>query len=262
MDEKKRAMLEETQLFVLDMDGTFFMGQSVIEGALDFIEEVKRRKKKFLFFTNNSSRTSESYMEKFSGSGCPINRSQIMTSGDVAVRYLHTEFSGASVYLLGTPSLEESMRAAGITLTEEAPDVVLVAFDKTLTYEKLEKGCTFIREGAAYLATHPDVNCPVPGGFIPDCGAICSAISLSTGRFPKYLGKPYEETVKMIFEHTRVPVSQLLWETGCIRTLPQGLNMGREASWCLPGKLPWKMWKRQNISRTQSLLHWARWPAV
>ena len=97
-----------------------------------------------------------------------------MTSGDVAVRYLHTEFSGASVYLLGTPSLEESMRAAGITLTEEAPDVVLVAFDKTLTYEKLEKGCTFIREGAAYLATHPDVNCPVPGGFIPDCGAICS----------------------------------------------------------------------------------------
>ena len=201
-------MLEETQLFVLDMDGTFFMGQSVIEGALDFIEEVKRRKKKFLFFTNNSSRTSESYMEKFSGSGCPINRSQIMTSGDVAVRYLHTEFSGASVYLLGTPSLEESMRAAGITLTEEAPDVVLVAFDKTLTYEKLEKGCTFIREGAAYPATHPDVNCPVPGGFIPDCGAICSAISLSTGRFPKYLGKPYEETVKMIFEHTRVPVSQ------------------------------------------------------
>ena len=82
------------------------------------------------------------------------------------------------------------------------PDIVVVGFDTTLTYEKLERACTYIRQGALFLATHLDINCPVEGGFIPDCGAFCAAISLSTGKQPKYLGKPFPETVEMVLDKT------------------------------------------------------------
>lgn len=85
---------------------------------------------------------------------------------------------------------------------EDAPDVVVVGFDTTLTYHKLERACTFLRQGAVFLATHLDVNCPTEDGFIPDCGSICALISLSTGRQPKYLGKPFPETVEMVLEAT------------------------------------------------------------
>ena len=125
-----------------------------------------------------------------------------MTSGDVMIRFLKSKYPGQSVYLLGTKPLIESFEDAGIKLDDEHPDIVVVSFDKTLTYEKLERACTFIRLGATFLATHMDINCPVEGGFIPDCGAICAAISLSTGRQPRYVGKPFKETVDMILDKT------------------------------------------------------------
>ncbi len=80
--------------------------------------------------------------------------------------------------------------------------MVVIGFDMTLTYEKLERACTYIRNGAVFLATHLDINCPTKDGFIPDCGAMCAAISLSTGKEPKYVGKPFKETVDMVLEMT------------------------------------------------------------
>lgn len=133
---------------------------------------------------------------------CHITREQIMTSGDVTIRYLNTHHKGKAVYLVGTPALEASFREGSIPLTKEMPDIVVVGFDTTLTYEKLERACTYIREGALFLATHLDINCPVRGGFIPDCGAFCAAIQLSTGREPKFLGKPFPETDDMVLGHT------------------------------------------------------------
>lgn len=198
----KRELLREIQWFVLDMDGTFYLGDRMIDGALDFLKKVEETGKHFLFFTNNSSKVGEDYMKKLKKMGCQITREQIMTSGDVTIRYLQTEHAGKSVYLLGTPELKKSFRRSGICLTEDMPDIVVVGFDKTLTYETLTKACTYIRRGALFLATHLDINCPVEDGFIPDCGAICAAIALSTGENPKYLGKPFAETVDMVLQVT------------------------------------------------------------
>lgn len=83
-------------------------------------------------------------------------------------------------------------------MTDTDPDVVVVSFDTSLTYEKIERACTFIREGAHFIATHPDLNCPTEDGFIPDCGAMCAMVTASTGVEPRYLGKPFKETVDMI----------------------------------------------------------------
>ena len=201
MDERLE-LLRNTKLFVLDMDGTFYLGESILDGALDFLSAVEETGRDYLFFTNNSSKAPEDYLRKLAGMHCVITRDKLMTSGDVTIRYLNTHHRGKTVYLVGTPALERSFRDGGIPLTAEQPDIVVVGFDTTLTYEKLERACTYICRGSLFLATHLDINCPVEGGFIPDCGAFCAAISLSTGVQPKYLGKPFAETVDMILDKT------------------------------------------------------------
>ena len=199
----KAELLRSIKLFVLDMDGTFYLGENIIPGSLKFLDRVRATGREFLFFTNNSSRTPENYIEKLARMGCSIGRDQIMTSGDVTIRYLNACHRGQSVYLMGTESLRRSFVQAGIRLVEEEqPDVVVAAFDMELTYHKLERACTYLRRGAQFLATHMDINCPTADGFITDCGAFCAAIELSTGRKPKYLGKPNPETVDMILSAT------------------------------------------------------------
>lgn len=207
--EDKALLMDRIRLFVLDLDGTFYLGDQIIEGALSFTDAVKASGRKFLFLTNNSSKAPEDYIKKLAKMGCVITREEIMTSGDVTIRYLKDFYEGKTVYLLGTEALKRSFSEAGIPLTEEEPDIVVVGFDQTLTYETLTKACTFIRNGALFLATHLDLNCPVPGGLIPDCGAICGAITLSTGREPRYLGKPFKETVDAVLERTGVSLGEV-----------------------------------------------------
>lgn len=211
--EKKKEILDRTDLFVLDMDGTFYLGDEILDGANEALAAIKRAGKDYMFFTNNSSTTPELYIQKLERMECHITRDMIMTSADVMIGYLKKYYDGKKVYLLGTPALEDSFREAGIKLfvsergeeaarsnafCKEVPDVVVAAFDKTLTFEKLSNACVYIMKGAEFLATHLDINCPVQGGFIPDCGAICAAIELSTGVKPKFVGKPFEETVEMV----------------------------------------------------------------
>ena len=200
--EEKKALLEQIDLFVLDMDGTFYLGDRILEGSLEFLKKVEEAGKHYIFFTNNSSKSPENYIQRLAKMDCQIGREQIMTSGDVTIEFLKKNRIGQTVYLVGTPALEESFKEAGVSLVIEQPDIVVIGFDTTLTYEKLERACTFIRNGAEFLATHLDINCPTEDGFIPDCGAMCALISLSTAKEPKYLGKPFKETMEMVLVRT------------------------------------------------------------
>lgn len=222
-----KALLDKVKLFVLDMDGTFYLGDRRIDGALDFIHKVKETGRDFIFFTNNSSKNGSMYIEKLAAMDCPITKDQIMTSGDVTAAYLKSKYPGKKVYLVGTPALEAVFREEGICLTEEKPEVVVIGFDMTLTYEKLERACTYIREGAVFLATHKDINCPTETGFIPDCGAICAAITLSTGVLPRYLGKPCRETLDMVLQRTGYNKDEIAFVGDRIYTdVATGVNNG------------------------------------
>lgn len=203
--QNRADLLEKIGLFVLDMDGTFYLGSHVIEGAIDFVRYVEKKGRRVLFFTNNSSQSPKVYMDRLSHMGCPITRDQIMTSGDVTIAYLKENYEGKRVYLVGTEALRKSFQEEEICLWKEGdpvPDIVVVGFDTTLTYEKLCRACGFIRSGALFLATHLDLNCPTEDGFIPDCGSFCAAITASTGVNPRYLGKPFRETVDMVLVRT------------------------------------------------------------
>ncbi len=133
--------------------------------------------------------------------------------------------------------MENSFCEAGIILTDDNPDIVVVGFDMTLTYEKLEKACTFIRGGAVFLATHLDINCPIEGGYIPDCGAMCAAIALSTGKEPRYTGKPFVETLQMVLDVCGLPVAKIAFVGDRLYTdVATGVNNGAKGFLVLTGE--------------------------
>ena len=197
------SVLAEKKLYIFDMDGTIYLGSRVFEFAVRFIKHLRAAGKRVLFFTNNASHTTDFYIQKLTALGFAPTREEIMTSGDVTIEFLLRHREGKSVYLVGTDELVENFRARGIPLlsgTQERADIVVTSFDTTLTYQKLDNACRLVRGGAEYLSTHPDFNCPTETGFIPDSGAIAAFVTASTGRTPRYFGKPYPETIKMICE--------------------------------------------------------------
>lgn len=230
--------LSNIKLFVLDMDGTFYLGDQILDGSLSFLEKVKETGREFVFFTNNSSKTGQDYIEKLKRMNCDITRSQIMTSGDVTIAYLKSHHQKQKVYLMGMDTLKQEFLREGIQIVEEEePEIVVAAFDQSLTYKKLERACTYIRHGALFLATHLDINCPTEHGFIPDCGAMCSAITLSTGVSPKYLGKPFYETLEMIQQQTGYRIEDIAFVGDRLYTdVACGVNNGAAGILVLSGE--------------------------
>ncbi len=209
---EKNSNFADKKLYIFDMDGTIYLGGIVFDFAIKFIENLRKNGKKVLFFTNNASHTTEFYYKKLERLGFSPKIGETMTSGDVTIEFLKRKRSGKSVYLIGTDELVEDFKKRGINLasgSDESADIVVSSFDTTLTYEKLNHACRFVREGAEYLSTHPDFNCPTETGFIPDSGAIAAFITASTNVAPTYFGKPYKETLEMIEEVTGFDRSEM-----------------------------------------------------
>ncbi len=191
-----RRKLSGIRCFLLDMDGTFYLGDRLIEGSLDFLDALRRTGRTARFLTNNSSRSASAYRTKLLGMGVDPIYCDVISSAHAAAHYCLKAFPGQRCFLLGNPALTEEMREMGLNLCCEDADYVLVGFDTTLDYAKMCRVCDYIRAGKPYVATHPDFNCPTETGFIPDMGAIMAFIEASTGRKANViLGKPYRGIV-------------------------------------------------------------------
>lgn len=202
--------LANTHLFLLDMDGTFYLGDKLLPGALEFIELCQSRGIDYLFLTNNSSRHRGQYAEKLRRLGLDIEEEKIFTSGEATAIYLNKTKPGARIYLVGTPALEEEFQNHGFNLVEKGPDYAVLGFDTTLTYDKLWRLCDLVRTGTPYIATHPDFNCPIEGGFMPDIGAVIAFVEASTGRRPDMVvGKPNQPIIEALVEKTGVPIAYI-----------------------------------------------------
>ena len=202
--------LSACRLFLLDMDGTLYLGDDVFDGAVDFVNLLAEKSKKYIYLTNNSSRAGDDYVNRLRNLGFPCEKENVFTSSMAAIRYLRENYAGKKVFTVCTTAFEEELKRSGITLCKDNADVVLVGFDTELTYEKLDRAVHFLRHGAAFIAANPDLVCPMPKGeVLPDCGSICALLTASTGREPFYIGKPNRSMVDIISSMHGIPNSQI-----------------------------------------------------
>lgn len=202
--------LLNTKLFLLDMDGTLYLGDEVFDGAIDYINTIKASGRQYIYLTNNSSRAGIDYVTRLRKLGFPCEMENVFTSGMATAMYLNTKFPGCTVYPVGTKAFMGELESYGVKLGEDGVKVVCVGFDTELTYEKLDKAVHYLRHGAAFIAANPDWVCPMPANeVLPDCGSICALLTAASGVKPEYIGKPNRNMVDIISAKTGVPNEQI-----------------------------------------------------
>lgn len=160
--------IKDVELFVFDLDGTVYIGDNEIEGSFAAINELRAMGKRICFFTNNSSRMHTDYIARLNNLGLRTYADEIYTSGQVTCEYLLDNYRGKKVFLLGNDRLKSEFELYGIELDEENPDLCVIGFDTSLTYDKLYRFCKFVHKGLPYISTHPDFFCPAPECPMPD----------------------------------------------------------------------------------------------
>ncbi len=181
----------------IDMDGTVYKGMDLIPGAVEFIRGLNERGIPYMFVTNNSSKGRRMYFEKLSKMGFDVDMRNVLTSGTATLRFLKENRQGKRVYVVGTQSYMEDVREYGIELDDEDPDIVLLSFDRELTYEKINKAYAFIKKGAEYIATHPDDLCPTENDYDVDIGAFIAMYRYLLDKEPLIIGKPNRLMMEM-----------------------------------------------------------------
>ncbi|MGL4382938.1 MAG: HAD-IIA family hydrolase, partial [Bacilli bacterium] len=180
--------------FLLDMDGTIFLEDTLIEGTIDFFKLIKEKNIKPIFITNNSSKSPKAYQDKLAKLGLRFKENDFFTSGEATIYYLKEYIKGNNIYLLGTQSLIEQFNNNGyLSDASRKYDALVLGFDTTLTYDKLWQACDLIKEGIPYIATHPDLVCPLKNQkSMPDVGSFIELIKVATnGKTPLVIGKPH-----------------------------------------------------------------------
>lgn len=204
------AELRDIKMFMLDMDGTIYLGDRLFDCTIPFLNSLRRQGKRYLFLTNNSSKNRRVYVEKLGRMGIHAEPDDVFTSGEATTIYMRKRCPGAKLCVIGMPTLEEEFAQAGFTLTDTDPDALVLGFDLTLDYKKLTLLCDLVRAGVPYIATHPDFNCPVENGFIPDIGATIAYVEASAGRRPdEVIGKPNAGIARAVMEKYGVEADSL-----------------------------------------------------
>ena len=199
--------LRHKKLYLLDMDGTLYLGDRLFPVALPFLDALRSAGARYLFLTNNSSRGTGSYVQKLGGMGISACEEDFFTSTDAACAYLRAYYSGAKIYVLGTASFRRHLKQKGFPVTDQLEDDVdclLMGYDTELTYQKLIDASILLGRNVTYLATNPDWVCPTAFGYVPDCGSIAQALEHATGRLPLFLGKPQPEIALLAMERAGV----------------------------------------------------------
>lgn len=195
--------LKSKKLFLLDMDGTLYLGKRLFEGTLAFLDTLKKQNKCGIYVTNNSSKSVQDYVIKLSALGIDSKADDFYTSSMATARYLLENHPGKTVYCMGTKSLIQELKSKGIRIADSIDDpidVVLIGYDTELTSQKLYDVCWLLQQDIPYIATNPDYVCPVEFGFVPDCGSFADMIYNATKKRPIFIGKPHPRMIEYAIE--------------------------------------------------------------
>ena len=198
------APLQAKKLFLLDMDGTIYNEDTLFAETPAFLSAIGRIGR-YVFITNNSSKSVDRYVEKLNRMGVRATKEDFYTSTLATAAYLTEFFPKQLIFCVGTRDFIAELNDSGIRTTEKIePNItaVVVAFDRELTYQKLRDASELLTRGLPFIAANPDRACPVSFGFEPDCGAICEALFFATGRRPVYIGKPEATMIDYVVAHS------------------------------------------------------------
>lgn len=201
-------MLKNKLIFLLDLDGTLYLENELIDGAKDFIDYLVMKKIDFCYITNNSSKNVDSYIKKLNKLGLYATENSFYTSVEATIRYLKDN-NIKSIFLIGTSSLLEKLNKHFIVKTEYDEnymvDALLLGFDQELNYQKLVDGSKYLKKGALFLGTNPDLRCPVTKDFfIPDCGSMAKLLEDATDVKPLFIGKPNKIIIDYLLEEKKI----------------------------------------------------------
>ena len=205
--------------FVFDLDGTVYLGESALPGAVECIAELRQRNKQTLFVSNKPLEPARAYAAKLTKLGIPTSPEQIITSAFVLGHYLSRKSPHLRLYVVGEANLVAELRSHGLIVVDElldqdpreildpsGIDAVVVAFDRTLDYRKLNTAYQALSHGARFFATNADKVCPMPGGAIPDAGATITALEHITGRKIELVaGKPSTLVLEVALQRLGLP---------------------------------------------------------
>ena len=187
-------MLKSIKLFLFDMDGTLYLGDQLFPFTKELLKTIKEQGNRYLFMTNNSSKSVVDYVKKLEKLGISATKEDFITSSQATAYYLKKHHAGATLYVMGTNSLKDELRLEGFTITEELDkvDLIVMGFDTELTFKKLEDVSKLLltRDNIPYIATNPDLVCPTEFGSVPDCGSVSIMLKNVSGREPTFIGKP------------------------------------------------------------------------
>ena len=191
---EKNELLRSKKLYLFDMDGTLYLGSRLYDFTLELLDTLKKTGRKYLFMTNNSSKSVDDYVKKLGKLGIEATRDDFMTSSQAPAYYLHKHHEGQKLYVCGTESLKEELRMEGFTVTTNVDETecIVMGFDTELTFQKLHDVSFMLltRPALPYIATNPDYVCPTEFGSVPDCGSVCDMIYNATKKRPIVIGKP------------------------------------------------------------------------
>lgn len=191
---KNLTSLKNKKLFLFDMDGTIYMENKPFQHVIELMDEITKIGGKYVFITNNSSKSVEDYIIKLSSMGIKCSEENFFTSTMASSILFHDRFEGQLIYVQGTNSFKKELIKLGHNITDEfneSAKAILVAFDSEITGQKMRttsKMLTFL--DVPYYATNPDWVCPVEFGYVPDCGSMCFGYEKATGKKPIFIGKP------------------------------------------------------------------------
>ena len=227
----KNALLRSMKLFLFDMDGTLYLGDRLYSFTTELLQTIRQKGGKYLFMTNNSSKSVEDYIKKLHKLGIESTREDFITSSQATAYYLHKYHEGQALYVCGTESLKAELRMEGFTVTENMDEVecIVMGFDTELTFQKLHDVSYLLltKKDLPYIATNPDLVCPTEFGSVPDCGSVCIMIENATGKKPVVIGKPSPLMPELAMERLGITKEQTCVVGDRIYTdVKSGLNAG------------------------------------
>jgi NagD protein len=246
MSKLNRNNLEliEKQVYFFDLDGTIYLGDKLFEGIIDLIEWLKKEEKKFFFLSNNSSRSTSDYLKKLNNMNLNISLENIILSQHPTIDYLKENYY-KKIFLMGTQSLKKEFQDEGFELTQEEPEILVLAFDQELTYNRLVKASYFLQQDIPYIATHLDNRCPTEEGYIPDAGGIAALLYKATERMPKVFGKPNPEMLLFKLKNLAIsPKSAIIFGDRLYTDILMGKNANITTCCVLSGETTLELIKK------------------